>query len=477
MSNKFTITDQKVKSCLLDVMASMAGENYNYYQDYSVTKVSTGDRSKIKVGLKVVVPQSQRVTAATRIGQKLQGKYNVEYARDDTQLNISVGKKEPYSKQVIRIDIKPMGGGSGAGSDATAINESAQCLYAALAFNVYHAPIEGDGGSISLEDFEEAAQSCEVDVKFDEMIALPTSWKLSSIRGANELYNRIGKYKPKGYYKFYRGKGLDDGQIKSAYQKIRKGTPFTSEDKWNPADIWIAASNFSANDITDAASSGLAKNINQFLIEKYDSRELIGVSLKKITTPTAHVSLKNYTQDGKAAGVHYAGYELRYKTGDEYSIDVYIKYGNGDEKIQFRNFGGNKAGSWQGEVKGSSANQGKIGGGEVFNILKAFKAISTIPQNQQVWADSGSSTKIKKMSEDLYDDLKQYNASELPNNKKATVGQISNFNKSYRYSKTLGMMLIKALETNKNNADEIVKDIYLYASSQHLLSGVYLKME
>ena len=106
-----------------------------------------------------------------------------------------------------------------------------------------------------------------------------------------------------------------------------------------------------------------------------------------------------------------------------------------------------------------------------------FKAISTIPQNQQVWADSGSSTKIKKMSEDLYDDLKQYNASELPNNKKATVGQISNFNKSYRYSKTLGMMLIKALETNKNNADEIVKDIYLYASSQHLLSGVYLKME
>ena len=268
MANKFTVTDQKVKSCLLDIMAAMSGENYNYYQDYSVTSVATGDRSKIKVGLKVVVPQAQRVTAATRIGQQLQQKYNVEYARDDTQLNVKIGRKEPHSNQVIRIDVKPMGGGSGAGSDATAINESAQCLYAALVFNVYHAPIEGDGGSISLEDFEEAAQSCEVDVKFDEMIALPTSWKLSSIRGANKLYDAIGKNKPKGYYKFYRGKGLDDGQIKNAYKKISKGTPFTSEDKWNPADIWIAASNFNANDITAAASSGLAKNINQFLIEK-----------------------------------------------------------------------------------------------------------------------------------------------------------------------------------------------------------------
>jgi hypothetical protein len=477
MANKFTVTDQKVKSCLLDIMAAMSGENYNYYQDYSVTSVATGDRSKIKVGLKVVVPQAQRVTAATRIGQQLQQKYNVEYARDDTQLNVKIGRKEPHSNQVIRIDVKPMGGGSGAGSDATAINESAQCLYAALVFNVYHAPIEGDGGSISLEDFEEAAQSCEVDVKFDEMIALPTSWKLSSIRGANKLYDAIGKNKPKGYYKFYRGKGLDDGQIKNAYKKISKGTPFTSEDKWNPADIWIAASNFNANDITAAASSGLAKNINQFLIEKYDSKELIGVSLKKITSPTARLSLKNYTEDGKAAGVHYAGYELKYKTRDEYSIDVYIKYGSGDEKIQFRNFGGNKGGSWQGEVKGSSANQGKIGGGEVFNILKAFKTIPTLPNNQQEWADAGSNTKIAKISEEIYDKLKQYNAEGISPNKQATVGQISTFNKSYRYSKKLGLMLIHALETNKDKADEIVKDIYLYASSQHKLSGLYLKME
>ena len=43
------------------------------------------------------------------------------------------------------------------------------------------------------------------------------------------------------------------------------------------------------------------------------------------------------------------------------------------------------------------------------------------------------------------------------------------------YAKFLGLNLINAIK-NHADKDEIVKDIYLYASSQHSLSGVYYKL-
>ena len=47
------------------------------------------------------------------------------------------------------------------------------------------------------------------------------------------------------------------------------------------------------------------------------------------------------------------------------------------------------------------------------------------------------------------------------------------------YTKFLGLTLIDAIHSSgisKEKRDEIVQDIYLYASSQHTLSGVYYKL-
>ncbi len=45
----------------------------------------------------------------------------------------------------------------------------------------------------------------------------------------------------------------------------------------------------------------------------------------------------------------------------------------------------------------------------------------------------------------------------------------------WMYAKFLGLTLIDAI-VGADNSDEIVQDIYLYASSQHSLSGVYYKL-
>ena len=57
--------------------------------------------------------------------------------------------------------------------------------------------------------------------------------------GANEIFEKVGA----GKYKFVRGdRLLDDGSIKKAFGRVKGQTNLSSEDKWNPADIWMVKS-------------------------------------------------------------------------------------------------------------------------------------------------------------------------------------------------------------------------------------------
>ena len=109
---------------------SLKGENYTY-ESYDVIKVADTDRGKIRVAMKVYVPQAERVTAAANIQEAL-GEVDVTVTvKDETQLDVMIddlGRK-------IRLDVKPDSKkGSGGGSEATRIQEGAQCVYTAIRF-------------------------------------------------------------------------------------------------------------------------------------------------------------------------------------------------------------------------------------------------------------------------------------------------------------------------------------------------------
>ena len=95
--------------------------------------------------MKVYVPQSQRVTATANIQQALSESNITVEVKDGTQLDVFIddlGKK-------IRLDVKPDSKkGSGGGSEATVIQEGAQCVYTAIRF--YRGPID----EISEEDLQ-----------------------------------------------------------------------------------------------------------------------------------------------------------------------------------------------------------------------------------------------------------------------------------------------------------------------------------
>ena len=494
-----SVTGDDTHKCLILIMAILSGRDYNYFAGgFDVIGTNDSNRSKIKVKLSVVVPSGGRQKAAEMIRDSLQqDNYSVDFGDKYKWVNVYLGDFES-DKSRIKIQLKeesvpktydkPSGEnkGSGGGSANTAIVESAQCLYCDLAFNVYGSKIDEDS-LISKDHFEQAFKNIEVDAKLEEMLSMATAWKTSSIRGANALYDTLHS---KGTFKFYRNKGVDV-LINKAYNNIKKDTVVAgsesikdkvpaSEDKWNPADIWIASTSFDSKKITEKSQTKKVLTFNKFLVDEFNNNNLIGVSLKKITGQ-AHIEPMNKTSDRKIDTVGYGGASFSYD-----SLDTYIDFKSGSNtSIQFRNFSGSK-GSWQGEVgiKGSSAKHGKIGGGAIWEVLKSHNISypSEIDNNTQLYTNCGNGQKRMKIAEDIYELLKKIPANDRKiktgnSEKPQEISDIVNIKDSQRwmYSKFLGLTLINAIKT-ATNSDEIVQDIYLYASSQHSLSGVYYKL-
>ena len=314
------------------------------------------------------------------------------------------------------------------------------------------------------------------------MLAVEGDWQKSCILGANKLYKAF-KSPPKNYYKFYRGSGVD-ALINQAYLKVKNEEPLEtvpgSEDKWNPADIWLAKSDFDSSLIPKAASKGLVLNLNQFLVEQFNTtpyQTLAGISLKQIKSSANIAVVNNNSVLERSKDIRFNGYRSSYA-----SIDVYVDMVKGE--MQFRNFGAESSAGWQGEISGGGAPaQGKIGGAEVWTILNRFGAGYTF-NNQGVWRYSEESARA--ISKENYDLMKTYLPDELPkvvDPEKQVISEMVNGQinvktpRSYRYSKRLGLQVVDSLSNmKKEDADEAIKDIYLYASSQTKTSSIHWKL-
>ena len=74
---------------------------------------------------------------------------------------------------------------------------------------------------------------------------------------------------------------IDDGAIKNAFNRVKKQTRLSSEDKWNPADIWMVKANkikVKAHLDKEVTIDCLNNALNQLIKDGL----LVGISLKKI---------------------------------------------------------------------------------------------------------------------------------------------------------------------------------------------------
>ncbi len=363
-----------------------------------------------------------------------------------------------FENKKIRLIYKLKGNkGSGGGAEATTLTESAQCLYAAIAFGLKRSITSND---ITPDNVKKYSKLFDIDETNERILnELPDEWVESSLLGANKLFQT---FKGKGKYVFHRGSKKVD-KIEAAFKRVSKNENVRINiNKWNPSDIWMISDNFSF-DFFDKENTILG--LNQVVQEKLEENILIGVSLKKIVG-SVKISVKNIFRDMKTCK-YYAGYEYSNK-----SIDGYILL-TGGTKIQYRSFGaGDGLTGFQGEVKGSNANQGKISLGPTNLILKNHKQ-KTIPTD--------AAKRVREEPDKVFDEiskgLKKYANMSDANIKKIDPKIIT---PKFLYSKLQVTQLLDILENKllkKDKRDQIVEDLYLYASSQSKYSSAYYKLE
>ena len=298
------------------------------------------------------------------------------------------------ARSYLNIVFKPKkGGGSGAGAALTKMAESAQAVYAAVAFGLGREITHSDITPANVEKFK---SKFDVDENTDKILnELTDDWIASSLLGANKLWDKFKKIK-QGIV-FHRGSKTVD-HIENQFKRIKKKEGIRLDiNKWSPADIYVTTPGYDSKCLEDEQS---IKGLNQCMNERINPQKpvMFGVSLKKMSN-TASLKLLNFDKKD-ALEKTYSGFDMNYD-----SIDIYLNYNDGT-RIQFRSFGGSKSlTGWQGEVKGTKANQGKISLGPV-NLLLKMHGESPIPTDYANQIKNG--TKKLKVIQDVKVGLQKY---------------------------------------------------------------------
>ena len=456
------------KSAFEDVMKALGGDDYSYYL-FDVKNVEDKDSTKkVQIALKVFVAQAKRTTAVENIKGALDEKYpGITTNKAGTSLDIPI-----RDAQVIRIEVKPENSkGSGGGAAQTALVESAQCVYAAMR---YYCPNIEKKKAFTIDDFKCGMKHCDVSSKLDEIMSLGKDWQESSWAGANEIFNKVGG---KGWT-FVRGDvTIDDGAVKNAFNRVKNQTNLSSEDKWNPADIWMVKDKTKVKKHLDKETT--IDCLNNALLQLRVEEQLVGISLKKIEGSPKMKLLNDIpaVERKKNEKAKFVKYDLTFDNGrkkDNHPMDVYLYYGTSTfEKFQARNFGGPTKGDWKLELKGKSAAQGKIQGKKVQELLKDGK-FGTLPEYGGT--DTWSNAKKGKLDDEIYKLLVKYKAKGLKNKATDLAWIKTEAEQAWKYSKYAGLKLLDWVSSHKD-ADQIMKEIYLYASSQSDKSSVYWKLQ
>ena len=365
---------------------------------------------------------------------------------------------------ILRIIFKTKGGGSGAGAAVTELGESAQCVYAAVAFGLGRHITNSDITPDNVKKFED---KFSVDGNLDKIMnEMNDEWIQSSILGANELWDKFKGLK--NGIVFHRGDKTVN-HIENQFKRIKKIEGIRIDiNKWSPADIYVTTPKYDPKCLEDEKS---LKGLNQCMNERINPTDpkMFGVSLKKMS---GSASLKVLNFDKKDATEK--KFDKVEMTQD--SKDVYIHFTDGT-RIQFRGFSGDSLSGWQGEVKGSKANQGKIGGGPTNLLLKIHnQKLIDINVGSKLKNKSQRGTVISNLKENLKLVLKnKYNESEIT---KMQIDMTEAKFLAWAYSKSQGMELAAILNSmNSNIRNQVCEDFYLYANSQSSISSPYYKLE
>jgi hypothetical protein len=286
---------------------------------------------------------------------------------------------------------------------------------------------------------------------------LPSDWHNSCVIGAEKLYDAFSSKN----YTFHRGSAWV-GRLETLFKKLNaKDKHFANLNKWSPADIYMISpvgANIKFNEVINL------QELNNILTNALKSKDIIGVSLK-LLKHTAKISYYNFGVDKPV--VHFDKFTTGTK-GFFSGKDIYI-YFTVAGKIQFRTF----PETFQGEIKGKQANQGKLSYGPIQTILKqlGLKPLKDVKKLRAAIANGDNII----MSE-FYEAYTRYASDSTKLSLYEFSEQAKAKGTAYIFSKFIGCQLIDIIK-KAHREDDFVTACIQYASSSSELSAPFIKLD
>jgi hypothetical protein len=384
-------------------------------------------------------------------------------------------------------------GGASLGTKNTRIVESLQCIY--LSFRqLRKSNLREEDNPIGLLDTKLGENILENvfipnDIDFEEFNLFVSGWRNTFYRTANALYsvreqlvqskNRVSILDQNKIYNFHQIASKSDliETIIKVYKKCEKEIPIS---KWTPSDIWVI--NTQKEEELIARLNGIEDidELNNLINELFDSKDLIGISLKKVSTSEDRLNLIINKETPKPI---YILENIHITENPTKTINTSINgqrfstvFGDGIERLELRSFSGTEVlQDVSAEVVGKDARQGRVGLKVINSILTKYE-IETIPTYSDLLFNKGIDQLIEEISNLNYSILSKMNVEtkkEINYNVSISTPRI--------ISKYQGLLLAKKLLDNSEKTfdfmiiedkrypitkgDKILQEIFYYALS------------
>jgi len=362
------------------------------------------------------------------------------------------------------------GGGAGLGTVETAYAESLQCMYCAIIVSEPDIAL----GKINKTKLQAAYRKVFVSSSFDQCFKLAPIWHASAYYGAKKLL-------ADGFINSNQTFHRDDAVMNKIYSNANKafrntGLDNMKPDKWNPGDIWAKNKNFDINSLDTTT----IKNYNTDILKAYQSRALVGISLKKIEKEKNLKIAEINTTNARPEGLQFSRVLPSGKTS---RASFYSSKGG---QIEFKKRGAigifevraNSAfGTLKAEIAGKTARQGGAGWGPLRTFISTeLSPTYNLPTNDIL--KNNARMIHAKNAQKLNEFWLKAKTIDSTLDEKEFKNEIPKKDLAWIHAKLGVTYLLYAIHKNKQNkkAHAVINNIYNYAGSQSKLSSVHLKV-
>ena len=446
---KFYIKEASLSPAELEKPFTSKSEFKDQYDDRGerfLDKIKNQESFELNDGTQVVLDIKATAEAIKDLqdkNYKTLGKGKVFIDTEGNAYGLSAFKKTPEFGS---------GAGQGGGAANTEIQESAQSVVNSIAYKILEKTISAE--DLTPENLTAAYAVSDVNAGLDSIIGYVTSkkqWMSTFVNTANLLLRTF----PSKSLQQHRGSSF----VKSIYSAFnaakKKADSSLNSDKWNPADIWMVDES-----ILGIEFPTVLEELNGMLVELYNDRKLVGVSLKQLSGAG---EMKVYNLNKEATkSYQYKGYDSRPTNNN-----TILLYDNGS--ITFRTF--KFAGNFAGEIIGKKAAGGKIGQGPINDVLRS-NDLPLLPAAKEV--QEGFKSNNQRLIDDFYQSYSTIVENISP---EAFDELVKSKDLNWLVSKYLSTKLafiINSIEPDRQ--DEVISDMLSYASSSTKSSSVFVKV-